>query len=213
MNEIIKFEHEEFGTVRTTIIDGEPWFVGQDICKALGDTNYSRSLSNVDDEDKKRLPIVDSLGETWNITYNVIYVNVCGLYSLLFTMQSQQSQKANKSNEDDNEDDRLQDMYPFKIIKAAETQIKIEKLKRFKRWIGHDVIPSIRKTGSYIFNNNTDKNTITNEDISELVSTVNKVLEQNAILLSMLNNKENKVNNNNEFNNHAKQARTVNISC
>lgn len=174
---IIKFEHEEFGTVRTTIIDGEPWFVGQDICKALGDTNYNRSLSNVDDEDKKRLPMVDSLRGTWDITYNVVHVNVFGLYSLLFAMQ-QQLQKANKSNEDD----RLQDMYPFKIINAAEARVKIEKLKRFKRWISHDVIPSIRKTGSYSFNNNTDNNTdknvIANEDISELLSTVNKVLDK-----------------------------------
>lgn len=33
-------------------VDGEPWFVGKDVCKALGDTNYRRSLSNIDDSDK-----------------------------------------------------------------------------------------------------------------------------------------------------------------
>lgn len=36
MNEVKLFENEEFGLVRTVIIDGEPWFVGRDIAKALG---------------------------------------------------------------------------------------------------------------------------------------------------------------------------------
>lgn len=30
------FNNPEFGEIRTVIIDGEPWFVGNDIGKALG---------------------------------------------------------------------------------------------------------------------------------------------------------------------------------
>ena len=30
-NEIKLFEKEEFGTIRTVIIDGEPWFVATDV--------------------------------------------------------------------------------------------------------------------------------------------------------------------------------------
>lgn len=38
-NEIKIFENEEFGKVRTVIIDGEPWFVLADICKILEISN------------------------------------------------------------------------------------------------------------------------------------------------------------------------------
>jgi prophage antirepressor-like protein len=35
-NEIRIFENEQFGKVRTLLIDGQPWFVGKDVGKALG---------------------------------------------------------------------------------------------------------------------------------------------------------------------------------
>ena len=35
-NEIKIFENEEFGSVRTMEINGEPWFIGKDIAKCLG---------------------------------------------------------------------------------------------------------------------------------------------------------------------------------
>lgn len=36
MNNIQIFNSPEFGEIRTVVIDGEPWFVGRDIAKALG---------------------------------------------------------------------------------------------------------------------------------------------------------------------------------
>jgi len=30
------FSNEEFGEIRTVVIDGEPWFVGKDVATALG---------------------------------------------------------------------------------------------------------------------------------------------------------------------------------
>lgn len=36
MNEIKVFENEEFGTVRTAIIDDQPYFVGKDVAIILG---------------------------------------------------------------------------------------------------------------------------------------------------------------------------------
>ena len=36
MNELKVFENKEFGSIRTIMIDGTPWFVGRDIAKALG---------------------------------------------------------------------------------------------------------------------------------------------------------------------------------
>ena len=35
-NELIAFTKEEFGTVRTMIIDGKPYFCASDVAKALG---------------------------------------------------------------------------------------------------------------------------------------------------------------------------------
>ena len=53
MNEIKIFENEEFGSVRTTTINGEVMFVGKDITDILGYTNPSKALADhVDEEDK-----------------------------------------------------------------------------------------------------------------------------------------------------------------
>jgi prophage antirepressor len=42
--EITVFNKEEFGEVRSITIDGEPWFVGKDIAKALEYKNPEREL-------------------------------------------------------------------------------------------------------------------------------------------------------------------------
>ena len=34
--QVMTFENQEFGKVRTVEISGEPWMVGKDIAKALG---------------------------------------------------------------------------------------------------------------------------------------------------------------------------------
>ena len=49
-NAVEVFNNEEFGSVRTTMINGEPWFVANDVCKALEiDATTTRRL----DEDEK----------------------------------------------------------------------------------------------------------------------------------------------------------------
>lgn len=35
-NEITKFANEEFGEIRTVLINDEPWFVGRDIASLVG---------------------------------------------------------------------------------------------------------------------------------------------------------------------------------
>lgn len=35
MNELQIFNNNQFGEIRTTIKDGEPWFVAADVCRAL----------------------------------------------------------------------------------------------------------------------------------------------------------------------------------
>lgn len=127
-NEITIFENPEFGKIRTFVIDEEPWLVGKDVCLFFGDSNHNRTLSRLDEQDKRIIEIKDSLGRNQNI----IAINESGLYALLFAMQPQ---KANKDGD--------HHAYPIEI------QQRIEKIKRFKRWITHDVLPSIRKHGMY----------------------------------------------------------------
>lgn len=129
MNELQIFNNPEFGQVRTIIRDdGEIWLVGKDVCNVFGDTNHNRSLSRIDEEDKIEHSIIDSMGRE----QKAILINESGLYSLLFAMQPQ---KANKNG--------VADAYPIEV------QERIDKLKKFKRWVTSEVLPTIRKTGSY----------------------------------------------------------------
>lgn len=75
------FNNEEFGDVRTVVIDGEPWFVGKDVASALG---YAKPLNalytHVEKDDSLKQGITDSLGRN----QETILVNESGLYSLIF---------------------------------------------------------------------------------------------------------------------------------
>ena len=125
MYELQIFNSEEFGSVRTKQINGETWFVGKDICKAFGDTNYRRSLSRLDDYEKG-VSQINSRGGKQNMTI----VNESGLYSLLFEMQPQKAKGVSQND--------------FLI------EQRIQKIKRFKRWLTSEVLPSIRKYGTYV---------------------------------------------------------------
>lgn len=45
MNDIQIFQNPEFGEIRTIEQDGEPWFVGKDVARALG-YGEGKSLAN-----------------------------------------------------------------------------------------------------------------------------------------------------------------------
>lgn len=53
MNELKIFQNPEFGAVRTIIIDGEIWFVGNDVARALGYQKTNEAIrKNVREMDK-----------------------------------------------------------------------------------------------------------------------------------------------------------------
>ena len=53
MEELKVFENAEFGSVRTTTVNGEIMFVGKDVAEILGYSNPRDALAKrVDDEDK-----------------------------------------------------------------------------------------------------------------------------------------------------------------
>lgn len=107
MNGIQLFSFEE-NEVRTLKIDDEPYFVGNDVAKILGYSNYRNAVvDHVDDEDKLRTQIKYA-GQNREVTV----INESGLYSLIFSSQMPDA-------------------------------------KKFKHWVTSEVLPAIRKTGSY----------------------------------------------------------------
>ncbi len=80
-NEIMLFKHENFGEVRTLVIDGEPWFVGKDVAITLGYKDTSDALKkHVDKEDKLSRRFADS-GQN----REMYVINESGLYSLILS--------------------------------------------------------------------------------------------------------------------------------
>lgn len=121
-NKIQVFDNEAFGSIRTVEIDGEPWFVAADVCAFFNVTNRNRLMQQVDADDKGGTQMNTPGGKQ-----EMTIVNESGLYTLLFYMQPEKGRGVS--------DDYIEK--------------RCAKLKAFKRWITHDVIPTIRKTGSY----------------------------------------------------------------
>lgn len=88
MNELQIFKDERFGEVRTITIEGEPWFVAVDVCKALEiDPTASRRL---DDDEKTTLRLTQ--GET-NRTSETTIVNEPGLYTLVLGSRKKEAKE------------------------------------------------------------------------------------------------------------------------
>lgn len=80
-NKIKVFENAEFGSVRTLTINGEPWFVAADVCKALEINNVSMAISRLDDDEKNTISLTEGIPGNPNKTI----VNEPGLYSLVLS--------------------------------------------------------------------------------------------------------------------------------
>lgn len=108
MQDLTIFNNSQFGDVRATDIDGEPWFVGKDVATALGYSNTKDAIiRHVDPEDKRGSRFTTPSGEQ-----QFTVINESGLYALVFSS-------------------------------------KLKTAKEFKHWVTSEVLPSIRKTGSY----------------------------------------------------------------
>ena len=82
-NEIKIFENEEFGSVRTMEVNGEPYFVGKDVATILGYVKPENAIANhVDDEDKTTT-LIQGTGS--NYKSNAVIINESGLYSLILS--------------------------------------------------------------------------------------------------------------------------------
>lgn len=98
---------EEFGSIRTVTINGEPWFVAKDVCVALKHTNPTVAMQMLEEDERTKL----SLGRAGETNF----INESGLYTLII-----------KSN--------------------------LPKAREFRKWVTSEVLPTIRKTGGYVSN-------------------------------------------------------------
>lgn len=90
MNGLKVFADEEFGKVRTLMIDGVPWFVGKDVAAALGYENTRDALhKHVDSEDKNTVAIRDGIQGN----PNMIIINESGVYALIFSSRLESAKK------------------------------------------------------------------------------------------------------------------------
>lgn len=155
MNEIQIFENLEFGKVRSIVKDGEPWFVAKDICDVFGATNRNRIMQDLDEDEKGYTQVTTPGGLQETAT-----VNESGLYRLLFSLQPAKARG-------------VSDEY---------VQERIGKLKAFKRWVTHEVIPAIRKTGMYM-TENAVQNILNNPTaFIEILTEYKKVQDENKSL-------------------------------
>ena len=108
MKNIQIFKNNEFGAIRTQVINDEPYFCLADICHALDIKNISDMKKRLNRDGVVTSEVIDSVGRKQNANF----VNELNLYKTIF-----QSRK--------------------------------ESAERFTDWVAGEVLPSIRKTGSY----------------------------------------------------------------
>ena len=112
MNELTVFDNSDFGSLRTIMIEGEPWFVAADVCRALEISNASDALKRLDDDVKMTIDSTEGHSGRRGGAQVLNVVNEPGLYTLVLGSRKPEA-------------------------------------KAFRRWITHEVIPAIRKSGAY----------------------------------------------------------------
>ena len=86
MNGLQTFANEEFGSVRSLLIEDMPWFVGYDVAKALGYVKPQNAISvHVDDEDKNTALIQGAIQGGTQGNPNMTIINESGPYSLILS--------------------------------------------------------------------------------------------------------------------------------
>ncbi|MGL5447483.1 MAG: BRO-N domain-containing protein [Rhabdaerophilum sp.] len=103
---LIPFAYQDC-LVRSVVRGGEPWFVGNDVCRALELRNPRSSMALLDD-DEKGVHTMDTPGGL----QEMIIISEPGVYRLVFTSRKKEAE-------------------------------------RFKRWLAHEVLPALRRTGRY----------------------------------------------------------------
>ena len=109
MTDVTPFRFENHA-VRVVVLDGEPWFVVLDVCRALEIADARDAARRIEAEDRVKTPVHSPERGQSRPTW---VVNESGLYELIFASNKPEA-------------------------------------RRFRRWVTKEVLPQIRKTGSYV---------------------------------------------------------------
>ena len=88
MSELQIFNNAEFGSIRTLMLNDEPYFVGKDVAEILGYTNPQKAIrDHIDEEDK-------TVNESFTVNGTMgILINESGLYSLILSSKMPNAKK------------------------------------------------------------------------------------------------------------------------
>lgn len=157
---VVSFSCSEFHQLRVIEdVNGNPWFVGKDVAENLGYTNARDAMAkHVDYEDKATLKQKNGQG--------IVILNENG--SKGSETRRLESHGTNENGSKVWESRTLENPFPSPInitglnvpprgltiinesgLYALIFGSKLESAKHFKHWVTSEVLPSIRKTGSY----------------------------------------------------------------
>lgn len=88
MNELSVFKNEEFGEIRTVIIENEPIFCLSDVCKALGLTQPSKVKERLNEKGVSSIPTLTAGGEQ-----KLLYINESNLYKTIFQSRKESAER------------------------------------------------------------------------------------------------------------------------
>jgi len=107
--------------IRMVLRDGAPWWVARDVCETLGVANYRDAVARLDEDEKDAVGIPDAIGRL----QEGAIVNESGLYRLILGAR-------------------------MKHDGSPESEDRNARVTAFRRWVTHDVLPSIRRDGMYV---------------------------------------------------------------
>ena len=124
MTKIFPFTFYNQSDIRTILIKGEPWFIAADLCRVLDIANTSQAVSRLD-EDERGICTV----------YTPQVDDVRGMNIVHTPSGDQEMLIVNESG-----------LYSL-IFTSRKPEAKV-----FRKWVTQEVLPSIRRTGSYQLN-------------------------------------------------------------
>lgn len=143
------FENPDFGDARVLLDEkNNPWFVGNDIARCLGYENLGNAVKRFVDDEDSIILTSDCKSMGFKI-------------NPLINQAVREIKLINESG-------------MYSLIMSS----KMESAKKFKRWVTSEVLPSIRKTGSYSM---PSKNELPSDYIEALEALLKSEKEKRAL--------------------------------
>lgn len=100
MNNLKVFKNQEFGSIRTVEIDGEPWFVAKDISDALEYSKTNKMLNRLDEDEKIHLSKSElqghQIGGAEINNFGMRLINESGFYNAVIGSNKVEAKKFKK---------------------------------------------------------------------------------------------------------------------